>query len=94
MTNRLDFLSAAAVVSPNEFWLNLHRLAESYDAEGLTTDERTRNIVEQFRNMPRIAQRQVLVDLLHVLTSLPDVYPLVVAAGNESEKRAEPKKAG
>jgi hypothetical protein len=75
------------VVSPNEFWLNLHRLAESYDAEGLTTDERAENIVEQFNDMPLIAQRHVLADLLHILTTLPDVYPLVVAAGNDSEKR-------
>src|SRR5437868_2367808 len=26
--------------SPNEFWLCLHQLAEAYEAEGLTPDER------------------------------------------------------
>jgi hypothetical protein len=73
------------VVGPNEFWLNLHSLAKSYEAEGLTTDERTENIVDQFRQMPRIAQRQVLGELAKVITSLPDLYPLIVAAANESE---------
>jgi len=78
----------AAVVSPNEFWLNLHRLAESFDAEGLTTDERATNIVDQFRDMPPIAQRQLLGELLRIITALPDVYPLVVAAANEAEAQA------
>ena len=73
------------MVPPNEFWLNLHRLAEAYDAEGLNTDERGANIVDQFRAMPSVAQRQVLGDLLRIITALPDVYPLVVAAANESE---------
>ena len=73
------------MVPPNEFWLNLHRLAEAYDAEGLTTDERAVNIVDQFRQMPRIAQRQVLGELSRIITSMPDLYPLVVAAANEAE---------
>ena len=77
--------------STNEFWLNLHRMAESYDSEGLTADERATNIVDQFRAMPLIAQRQVLGELLRVITYYPDLYPLVVAAANESEQEAAKK---
>jgi len=80
------------VVAPNEFWLNLHRLSDSYNCEGLSPDERAANIVEQFREMPLIAQRQVLGELLNVLTNLPDLYPLVVAAANESEQTAAKKR--
>jgi hypothetical protein len=82
------------VTSPNEFWLTLHRLAESYEAEGLNSEQRLENIVERFQNMPRIAQRHVLGDLLRVITALPDVYPLVVAAMNDTEKPAAHVRTG
>jgi len=35
-------------------------LCDSYDAEGLTADERVENIVAQFQTMPLVAQRQLL----------------------------------
>jgi len=73
------------VVSPNEFWLQLHRLAVAYDAEGLTAQERAENIVEQLRDMPHIARRAVLADLLQVAVNIPDLYPLATAAANETD---------
>ncbi len=75
----------AAVIPPNEFWLNLHRLAEAYDAEGLNTDERAANILDQFRQMPPTAQRHVLREMRQLVLAIPDLYPLVVAAANEAE---------
>jgi hypothetical protein len=79
--------------SPNEFWLNLHRLSEAYDAEGMTTEERADNILEQFRQMPPIARRQVFNDLVRLTMNLPDLYPLVTAALNEAEAQtAAPKR--
>ena len=71
--------------SPNEFWLCLHQLAEAYEAEGLTPDERAANIIEQFAAMPRIAQQQVRDRLAHLALALPDLYPLVVAAANRGQ---------
>jgi len=68
------------VVPPNEFWLALHRLADAYDAEGLTTDERATNIVEQFMEMPAIARRHVHSDLLRIAVYIPDLAPLIAAA--------------
>jgi hypothetical protein len=74
------------MVSSNEFWLHLHRLAEAYDAEGLTTTERTANIVEEFKELPLIAQCQVRGELLRAITYFTDLYGLVAAEVNAHEK--------
>jgi hypothetical protein len=74
-----------AVISPNEFWLNLHRLAEAYDAEGATPQERAENIVAQFREMPAVARREVLAELVRVAVHIPELYRLVMIAANEPE---------
>jgi hypothetical protein len=79
--------AVASMKTPNEFWLNLHRLAEAYDSEGLTPDERAESILNQFRAMPPIAQRQVLSDMVRLVANLPDLYPLVVLAGNEKQQQ-------
>jgi hypothetical protein len=73
------------MVSPNEFWLHLHALSESYLAEGMTADERFDNIVSQFRDMPAIAQRELLGPLVQLAGVLPDLYPPIVGAVNETE---------
>jgi hypothetical protein len=80
--------------SANEFWLNLHRLADAYDSEGLTTDERAANIVDQFRHMPPIAQRHVLKELRRLVLAMPDLYPLVAAAANEAESAKQDGQRG
>ena len=74
-----------AVISPNEFWLNLHRLAEAYDAEGATPEERAENIVAQFRDMPPVARREVLKELVRVAVHIPELYRLVMIAASEPE---------
>ena len=76
------------MVSPNEFWLHLHQLAEAYDAEGLTATERTANIVEEFKALPLIAQCQVRGELLRAITYFTDLYGLVAAEVNASERAA------
>ena len=73
------------MISPNEFWLNLHQLAESYQAEGLTTQDRTDAIVNQFLNMPPLVRRQVLGELKVIADHLPDLHNAVVAAASEAE---------
>jgi hypothetical protein len=82
---RLAAAGIAAMVAPNEFWLNLHRLSNSLEAEGDNSDERLQNIVEQFREMPHIAQWEVVSDLVRLITYLPDVYPRVMVAANQPE---------
>jgi len=76
------------MIAPNEFWLNLHRLAESYQAEGLTSDDRSKNIVAQFKEMPPIAQRELLRDLASVIVHCPDLYAMVVAEASADEEAA------
>ena len=73
--------------SPNEFWLCLHQLAESYESEGLTPEERAAKITQQFATMPRIAQQQVRDRLAHLALALPDLYPLIMAAANRDRPK-------
>lgn len=61
----------------------------AYEAEGLTPEERAKSIIEQFRAMPRVAQNETLLDLLHIVSHLPDLYTMAVAARNEAEERRE-----
>jgi hypothetical protein len=78
--------------SPNEFWLNLHRLAQAYEAEGPSSEERVENIAAQFCAMPAIARRQVLTEIEELTTALSEVYRQVVVTGDRvldaSQKRA------
>ena len=47
---------------PNDFWLAVHRLTAAYEAEGKTPTEREAKIVERFRGMSAIAQRELLAE--------------------------------
>jgi hypothetical protein len=88
LRNLFKQLGMLPVSTPNTFWLSLHELAESYRAEGRSGPERTASIIQQFNNMPPIAQRELLRDLLQVASSCPDLYPLAMsAAHNASEQR-------
>jgi hypothetical protein len=77
------------MATPNEFWLALHVLAEAYDAEGLTPEDRAKSIVKQFRDMPLLAQREVMGDLLRIVVHCPELYPQVVAAARKSESEGK-----
>jgi hypothetical protein len=59
--------------TPNEFWLDLHTLSEAYNAEGLTADERSRNIMDEFRRMPPTVRRSVLLDLQQLTSHFDDL---------------------
>jgi hypothetical protein len=78
--------------APNEFWLNLHRLAGAYEAEGLNTDERIENILAEFRDMPHVARRSILEDFRQLASNFPDLFALSVVADRESDgvKKAGP----
>lgn len=72
--------------APKDFWLCLREFATCYEAAGLTTDERIANIVEQFRGLPHIAQRELLDDLYRIVMDSPDIYTLARTAANERQK--------
>jgi hypothetical protein len=75
------------MVAPNEFWLALHALAEAYDGEGLTTDERGANILKQFRRMPPTVRRQVLGDLQRLALHMEDLHVAAQTANRDEESR-------
>jgi hypothetical protein len=77
------------MISPNEFWLQLHRLAEAYHAEGLTPDERVENIVAQYRDLALPARRQVMTDLTTLMVHMPDVYAALVPLDQHGQAGGE-----
>jgi hypothetical protein len=88
---RLLFVPARwlrAMRPPNEFWLCLHRLAQAYDAEGLSRAERGENIVLQFSAMPPTARRQVLGELAELTIALSELYPQTMVVVKDQEKPA------
>jgi hypothetical protein len=84
-TMRLQPGRDLAMIAPNQFWLHVHMLADAYEAEGASPDERVENVVQQFERMPPIAQRQVLADLLRLTIQIPDLYPSIVSAAKASD---------
>jgi len=71
------------VTPPNEVLFEVHQLADAYCSEGMTANERARNIVAEFRDMPPVAQRELLNDFRQLITYCPDLYPQIVAAACE-----------
>jgi hypothetical protein len=76
--------------TPNEFWLMLHTLAEAYDWEGETPQERAENIIEEFRRMPATARQQVKTNLEQLALALPELVPFVAVAEREEESASRP----
>ena len=73
--------------TPNECWMDLHRLAASLDAEGLTRQERFDNLVEEFLGLPPLVRRELLEELRFLLSELTDLEPVAVQAANTAEER-------
>ena len=70
-----------------EFWLNLHYLADAYRGEGLTAEERATTILTAFERMPPIARREVLADLAQVAFNLSDLYVTVMARARQLDEQ-------
>jgi len=71
--------------TPNECWMDLHRLAASLEEEGLTRQERLDNLMHEFLSMPPLVRRELLRELRFVLCELTDLEPVVIQATNASE---------
>jgi len=82
--------------TPNEFWWALHSLADSYYREGVTANERTENITDQFHRMPPVVRQQVKGELEQMAVELSDLAIAVAAAQQrlESSPHAEFSKVG
>jgi hypothetical protein len=77
--------------TPNECWMDLHRLAASLDAEGLTRQERFDNVVHEFLQLPPLVRRELLNELRFVLAELSDLEPVVINATNATEEAKKRK---
>ena len=82
--------------TPNEFWLSLHTLTEAYQNEGITEDERTGNIIDQFHRMPPVVRQHVKAELDQMAVELSDLAIAVAAAQQKlkSSLHAEFSKVG
>jgi hypothetical protein len=81
--------------TPNECWMDLHRLAAALDDEGLTRQERFDNLVHEFLRMPPLVRRELMRELRYVLSELTDLEPVVINATNAAEtSKMRPTKTG
>jgi hypothetical protein len=82
------------MATPNEFWLTLHQLADSYRAEGANPSECLANVAREFQVLPLEARRQVLVDLAFVAKQMPDVYKVISTLAMQGENEEKTKRSG
>ena len=59
---------------PSRFWLSVRELTQSYDDAGLTTDERAKAILEQFKMCPAVARDDLARSLGRVMFILPVLH--------------------
>jgi len=82
--------------TPNECWMDLHRLAASLEEEGLTRQERTDNLTHEILALPPLVRRELIREMRFILAELTDLEPVLINAINAEEvdgKRA-PKNVG
>jgi len=72
--------------TPNECWMDLHRLAASLEQEGLTRQERLDNLTQEFLALPPLVRRELLQELRYLLVELTDLEPVVINATNSAEE--------
>jgi hypothetical protein len=77
--------------TPNEAWMELHRLASSVDELGLTRQERYDHLIGEFMSLPPLVRRELLRELRFLLSELTDLEPLAITAASEGPKAAAPK---
>jgi hypothetical protein len=70
------------MASANDFWLNVNRLAESYETAGGNARERADSIVGDLESMPQVAREEVLRELRTLACNLPDVFTIAAARAN------------
>lgn len=74
----------------NECWMDLHRLANSLEEEGLTRQERFDNLTAELLALPPLVRRELLRELRFIVCELLDLEPVVINAINAVEAKAGP----
>jgi len=73
--------------TPNECWMDLHRLAASLEVEGQTQQERCDNLTHELLALPPLVRRELLRELRFLLSELTDLEPIVINAISSGEGR-------
>lgn len=76
--------------TPNEAWMELHRLAASIDELGLTRQERFDHLIGEFLLLPPLVRRELLRELRFLLSELTDLEPLAVTAADVGGRAVPP----
>ena len=71
----------------SDFWLNLHTLAVSLDAEGSTQNERLERLASSFALLAPLARQEVTRDLRFLLDEMSELEPLILVQADQA--RAE-----
>jgi hypothetical protein len=74
----------------DDLWMQLHRLASSFDDAGLTREERLRFAVRQLQKMPPTVRCELLSELKQLAEILLDLQPVATAAENQAEAARKP----
>jgi len=78
-----------APMSKPEFWPAFCQLAETYEEQGRTREDRIREVVGLFSQMPPMAQRQVVDSTLKLSAEMHDVYAAILKAAHASEQTGQ-----
>ena len=68
----------------SDFWLNLHTLAVSLDAEGSTQHERLERLSSSFALLAPLARQEVTRDLRFLLDEMSELEPLILVQADQS----------
>jgi len=74
------------MLTPNECWTDLHRLAASLDAEGLTREECADHLTDEVLAIPPLVRGELLRELRFLLAELTRLEPMVINATNAVEE--------
>ena len=68
----------------SDFWLNLHTLAVSLDAEGSTPHERLERLASSFALLAPLARQEVTRDLRFLLDEMSELEPLILVQADQA----------
>ena len=61
------------MISANRFWLSVHHLWRDYMEEGDNPEQRRTAVVDNFRALSPVAQRELIAELVPLVDSLANI---------------------
>lgn len=72
-------------MSKSEFWPAFCQLAETYEEQGKTREDRIREVVAILSQMPPMAQRQIVAGTLCLSAEMHAIYRAILKAAHASQ---------